>query len=171
LPGYFQTLRIPLLKGRDFTANDTEDKPRIAIINATMARLFWPNQDAVGKRFSQDKQHPNWITVVGVVGDVRQRGLATAAAPESFFPMPQENRNSMVIVARTANKPLDQLPAVSGAVHELDSNCRFFSRANSPRSCRSPQSEIASSRCCWAFSRPSRSCWRPWGSTASSPIR
>jgi putative ABC transport system permease protein len=126
LPGYFRTLRIPLLKGRDFSAQDTEDKPPIAIINATMAKLFWPDQDAVGKRFSQDKQKPKWITVVGVVGDVRQRDLAQPPAPEAFFPVSQRSRNSIVIVVRTAGRPLDQLNAVTGAVHELDRQLPVF---------------------------------------------
>ena len=126
LPGYFQTLGVPLLKGRDFTAQDTEDMPPIAIINETMAKLFWPDQDAIGKRFSQDKQNPKWITVVGVVGDVHQRGLAQPPAPEAFFPVSQRSRNSMVIVVRTAGRPLDQLNAVTGAVHELDSQLPVF---------------------------------------------
>ena len=125
-PGYFQTLRIPLLSGRDFDPHDTEDKPPIAIINATMAKLFWPGQDAVGKRFSQDKQQPKWIRVVGVVGDVHQRGLAQPPAPEAFFPAYQRSRNSMVIVVRTDGKPSNQLNAVTGAVHELDSQMPVF---------------------------------------------
>jgi predicted permease len=126
MPGYFQTLHVPFLKGRDFTAQDAEGKQRVAIINAAMAKLFWPNRDAVGKRFSQDKDHPKWITVIGVVGDVRQFGLAQAAAPEAFFPISEGSPNGMVIVARTAGRPMDQLAAVTGAVHELDSQLPVF---------------------------------------------
>ncbi len=126
MPGYFHTLRIPLLRGRDFTAQDTEDKPQVAVINETMAHLFWPNQDAVGKRFSKDKDKPKWITVVGVVGDVREYGLDQATAPEAYFPQSQDNHNYMAIVVRTATKPLSQLLAVTGAVHDLDSQLPVY---------------------------------------------
>jgi putative ABC transport system permease protein len=120
MPGYFHTLFISLLRGRDFTAQDTEDKPQVAIINETMAHLFWPNQDAVGKRFSKDNVRPKWITVVGVVGDVREYGLDRPTAPEAYFPQSQDNHTYMSIVVRTAAKPLSQLSAVTGAVHDLD---------------------------------------------------
>ena len=125
MPGYFHTLRIPLLRGRDFTAQDTEDQPKVAIINETMAHLFWPNQDAVGKRFSKDKDKPKWITVVSVVGDVREYGLDRATAPEAYLAQSQDNHNYMAIVVRTA-KPLSQLSAVTSAVHGLDSQLPVY---------------------------------------------
>src|SRR5437016_5086114 len=102
MPQYFSTLRIPLLRGRDFTLQDTRDKPQIAIINETMARLFWPKQDPVGKRFSQEKDKPKWITVVGVVGDVREYGLDQPTAPEAYFPQSQDSRPYMTLVIRTS---------------------------------------------------------------------
>jgi putative ABC transport system permease protein len=126
MPGYFQTLRIPLLRGRDFIAQDAEDKPPVAAINETMANLFWPKQDPVGKRFSQDKDKPKWITVVGVVGDVREYGLDQPTAPEAYFPQSQESRTYVTIVVRTATKPLSQLSAVTQAVHELDGQLPVF---------------------------------------------
>ena len=126
MPGYFQTLRIPLLRGRDFTAQDTEDKPQVAIINASMARFFWPNQDPLGKRFSQDKDKPKWITVVGVVGDVREYGLDEPTAPEAYFPQSQNNRTYTTMVVRTATPPLTELSAVAQAVHDLDSQLPVF---------------------------------------------
>ncbi len=126
MPGYFHTLRIPVLRGRDFTAQDSEDKPPVAIINETMAHMFWPNQDAVGKRFSQDKDKPKWITVVGVVGDVREYGLDHPTAPEAYFPQSQHNSTYMAIVVRTATEPLGQLSAVRGAVHDLDSQLPVY---------------------------------------------
>jgi hypothetical protein len=65
-PGYFQTLGIPLLRGRDFRAQDERDGPKkVAIINEIMARRYWPGQDVVGKYLDPD------VTVVGVVGDAR----------------------------------------------------------------------------------------------------
>jgi len=126
MPSYFHTLSIPLLGGRDFSSQDSEDKPPVAIINETMAHLFWPNQDTVGKRFSQDKDKPKWITVVGVVGDVREYGLDRATTPEAYFPQSQRSSTYMAIVVRTATQPLSQLSAVTGAVHDLDSQLPVY---------------------------------------------
>jgi putative ABC transport system permease protein len=121
MPGYFHTARIPLLQGRDFTAHDEPDAPQVAIINRKMADRFWPNQDAIGKRFSQDKDHPKWITVVGVVGDVREYGLDVPAAPEAYFSEYQVQNSSMFVFLRARSHPLGQLAAVRAALHELDS--------------------------------------------------
>ena len=121
MPGYFRTARIPLLRGRDFTAHDNnQDAPKVAIINRTMADKFWPHQDPIGKRFSQDKDHPKWITVVGVVGDVLQYGLDQAAAPEAYFPEFQSQYSDMYVLLRAGANPLGQLPALRATVRELD---------------------------------------------------
>ncbi|MGH9431442.1 MAG: ABC transporter permease [Terriglobia bacterium] len=119
-PRYFLTLRIPVLKGRDFTLQDVEKSPKVAIINQTMARRFWPNQDAVGKRFSQGYEHPDWITVVGVVGDVREFGLNHPPIPEAYYPEYQNGDSRMALVIRSATTPLSQISAVRGAIHGLD---------------------------------------------------
>ena len=123
MPGYFHTARIPLLRGRDFSAHDNnQDAPRVAIINRTMAEKFWPHRDPIGKHFAHNDPHPKWITVVGVVGDVLQYGLdQTAAAPEAYFPEYQDQNSYLAVLVRTSGKPLDELPAVRRAVHELDS--------------------------------------------------
>ena len=123
MPGYFHTARIPLLRGRDFTAHDNnQDAPKVAIINRTMADKFWPHQDPIGKHFAPNDPKPKWITVVGVVGDVLQYGLdQTATAPEAYFPEYQGQDSYLAVLVRTSGRPLDQLPAVRRAVHELDS--------------------------------------------------
>jgi len=123
MPAYFHTARIPLLRGRDFTPRDNnEGAPKVAIINRTMADKFWPNQDPIGKHFAHNEEHPKWIAVVGVVGDVLQYGLdQTATAPEAYFPEYQGQTSRMTALIRTSGKPLDELPAVRDAVHELDS--------------------------------------------------
>jgi len=122
MPGYFHTARIPLVKGRDFTAHDSQDVPRVAIINRTMADRFWPSLDPIGKHFAPNEGHPRWITVVGVVGDVLQYGLdQTATAPEAYFPEYQSQDSNMIALLRTAASPLGQLPALRGALRDLDS--------------------------------------------------
>ncbi len=128
MPDYFATLRIPLLKGRDFTPHDSLDLPEVAIINQTMANRFWPKEDPIGKHFSHDYQHPKWITVVGVVGDVREYGLdQDQAAPEAYFPEFQDPNSGLTMVVRTLTPPLSQLSAVNPAIHELDSQLPVYS--------------------------------------------
>jgi putative ABC transport system permease protein len=122
MPGYFHTARIPLLRGRDFTAHDDQAAPKVAVINRTMADKFWPNQDPLGKHFAHNEEHPKWITVVGVVGDVLQYGLdQTKTAPEAYFPEYQGQSSSMSVLVRASGNPLDQLAALRAAVRELDS--------------------------------------------------
>ena len=125
-PDFFRTLHIPLLKGRDFTLADAQKSELVAIINETMARHFWPNQNAVGKRFSQGYEHPKWITVVGVAGDVREFGLERPPIPEVYFPEYQSTRPGMALVLRTATPPLNQVTAVRGALRSLDKDLPVY---------------------------------------------
>jgi putative ABC transport system permease protein len=120
MPGYFRTLHIPLLRGHDFTLEDGLHSPRVAIINESMAHLFWPNQNPLGKRFSQGSQRPKWITVVGVVGDVHESDLAEAATPEAYFPETQTADPWLAVVLRTSTPPLTEAGALRHAVHSLD---------------------------------------------------
>jgi putative ABC transport system permease protein len=134
-PGFFHTLHIPLLQGRDFTLADTKGSTRVAIINRTMARRFWPNQDPVGKRFSLHSPshgygHANWMTVVGVVGDVREFGLERPPIPEAYFLEYQAAVPALALVVRTATPPLSQVTAVRGAVRTLDKNLPVYAVRN-----------------------------------------
>lgn len=121
MPGYFRTLHIPLLRGRDFSAHDGPKSTKVAIINQRMARLFWPHQNPVGKRFTQNYQKPDWITVVGVAGDVREYGLSEPAVPEAYFPELQSADSFQNLVVRTSTPPLSEAPALRSAVRSLDS--------------------------------------------------
>jgi putative ABC transport system permease protein len=125
-PEYFHTMRIPMLAGRDFTDHDVKGQPQIAIINQTMAHRFWPDQDAVGKRFSQGYEHIKWITVVGVAGDVREFGMNEPAIPEAYFPAYQNATNYMSVVVRSSIPPLSQIGAVRSAVRHIDPQLPIF---------------------------------------------
>jgi len=119
-PNYFHTMRIPLLSGRDVADTDTPEMPQVAVINETMARRFWPRQSAVGKRFKHNDPDDKWITVIGVVGDVREFGLAVPAIPEAYYPESQSTHSWMILAVRTANDPQAQVPAIRHALHDLD---------------------------------------------------
>ncbi|MGH9660518.1 MAG: ABC transporter permease, partial [Bryobacteraceae bacterium] len=120
-PGFFAAMRVPLLRGRDFDARDHFDAPRVAIINDTFARRFWPGEDPVGQRFTFGNPGPNtrWITVAGVAGDMRRQGLEKTARVETFLPHAQNPGPSMTLVVRGPDTArLASL--VRGEIHALD---------------------------------------------------
>ena len=119
-PGYFETIAIPVKRGRGFTASDNEDRPLVVAINESMARKFWGSADPIGQRacFSEDK----WRTIVGIVGDVHHQGLDTKAAPEMYIPYAQAPNVEArpTIVLRTSMEPLNIAVALRQAVAEVD---------------------------------------------------
>ncbi|HEV7890855.1 MAG TPA: ABC transporter permease [Pyrinomonadaceae bacterium] len=123
--GYFKTMRIPLLKGRFFNDEDGAESPRVAVINETMARRFFPGEDPLGKRFKYggvDSRSP-FMTVVGVVGDVRQRGPDRPPLAQYFVPLTQEPAPDASMVVRTAAAdPLSLAAAVRSELHAVDKN-------------------------------------------------
>jgi putative ABC transport system permease protein len=124
-PGYFETLRIPLIRGRLLDDRDGPDAPFVAAINETMARKFWPNEDAVGKRLGFDLGggRSRRIEIVGIVGDVRQMGLNAPPKEEMYFPYWQAEGNYMMpraLAIRTTGSPMNLLSAVRQAVWSVD---------------------------------------------------
>src|SRR5207253_6051450 len=91
-PGYFGSLRIPLVEGRLLSSQDTIQGLPVAVINRAMAKRYWSNEDPVGQRFRlQASGTPlPWLTVVGIVGDIHQGGLDTAPSPEFYTPFTQD---------------------------------------------------------------------------------
>jgi putative ABC transport system permease protein len=136
---YFRTMQIPLRKGRFFNSSDARvalplvrwfeqqpfperyNEPQAApavIINETMARLYWPNEDPIGKRM-RIVWSP-WITIVGVVGDVHHTGLNTPANPEMYLSQLQEPQDAMAVLARTTGDPLQLAAAAREQVKAMD---------------------------------------------------
>jgi putative ABC transport system permease protein len=118
-PGYFHALAIPLLRGRDVATTDTADAPRVALVNAEMARLFWPGEDAVGKRFQMGSTR---FEIVGVVANVRTtyRGQFRAAVPEFYLPFAQSPVATMGVVLTAAGEPPSLISAIRGEAAQLD---------------------------------------------------
>ncbi|MEP6769333.1 MAG: ABC transporter permease [Acidobacteriota bacterium] len=88
-PDYFATLRIPFVVGRAFTDRDDAQAPKVVLVNQAMARLHWPGESPIGRRVQLYGDEPMWREVVGIVGDVRLRGLEEAANPTLYVPLPQ----------------------------------------------------------------------------------
>ena len=117
-PGYFATMGIPLLRGRDFTASDTNDSPFVAIVSESLARQSFGDGDAVGRQIRCGLDSDKWMTVVGVVGDVRQDSPADKPGPTLYMPMTQHlaYANQIHIVLRTKVKPLTLVSGVRQVV-------------------------------------------------------
>ena len=112
-PGYFVTMGIPLVSGREFSSRDQYDSPFVAIVSQALARQSFPNEDPIGRRLQCSLDAPSqWMTIVGVVGDVRQQSPASAPAPELYMPLKQHPyfANEVQVVLRT-NVPPDSLIA------------------------------------------------------------
>jgi len=120
---YFETLRIPLIRGRLFDASDRVGGPDVALISQSVAQRYWKGKDAVGGRITfGDPAEPDvrWMTVVGVVGDVLHERLNGEAYPQIYIPFEQSPERSMVVVARTTGDPMAVVPAVRRAIEGLD---------------------------------------------------
>ncbi len=120
-PGYFATMRIPLLRGRDFTTRDDARAPRVTVINETMARRFWSGEDPVGKVIRFGGQEP--FTIVGVVKDVEQGKWGSVADNEFYFTQPQnpeDIQSYITVVARTTGNPLALAESVRSSIWTLD---------------------------------------------------
>jgi putative ABC transport system permease protein len=122
-PGYFKTMSIPLLDGRVFTDGDKSDSPPVVIISETMARRFWPNEDPLGKRIKVGRSTSSrpWLTVIGVVKDVRQYELVIEPKPQMYVPYQQaEFFEPRALVVRANFDPLSLTGTVRQTVWEID---------------------------------------------------
>jgi putative ABC transport system permease protein len=127
VPGYFHTMRIPLLAGRDISEQDKAGALPVAVINEAAARRYWGTTDAIGKRFRQDPQSP-WVTIAGLIRDVRQSGLGTNSSPEVFFPYWQDATytqmkgpfTSLTLVARVNGDPMAYVDPIRREIRSID---------------------------------------------------
>jgi len=117
-PAYFRALDIPLLRGRLFTDGDDDKAPRVAIVNDAAARGRWGTEDPIGKRFSFDNG-TTWITVVGVVGNVKQYGLDKEATQEIYGPIAQTPFGSFLLV-KAKGAPLQEARLMRDVLHKFD---------------------------------------------------
>jgi putative ABC transport system permease protein len=126
---YFQTLGIPLLKGRVFKESDGRDAPQVVLVNETMARRYWPDRDPLGERINVGGDRPLTFEVVGVVGDVRRYGLEREPRPEFYRPYSQNPHGSLIFVVRTAGDPAALLPSLKARIWEINRSQPFYSVA------------------------------------------
>lgn len=122
--GYASTLGIPLIRGRSFTETDNETSPPVAIINNMLARQYFPNDDALGKRLMfghpSAATPPKWLTIVGVFGDTKLYGLANAARLEVYVPFPQSPTRDMTLAVKSGVDPSALTSALRGEIASID---------------------------------------------------
>jgi putative ABC transport system permease protein len=121
-PGYFQTMGIPLLYGRDFTDADAKGAQLVTIIDERLAHKYWPNEIPLGKRvrFGPPEDNEPWHTVIGVVRAVRHQRMQEDTAESVYLPYLQIPINGMAVVVRTSSDPTNLVPAFRSAVAGLD---------------------------------------------------
>jgi putative ABC transport system permease protein len=120
LPNYFSAMGIPMKQGREFNERDTGAE-KVVIINESMARRFWPDGDAIGKRIKVGPpQNEPWLTIVGVAGDVRNIGLEVDARLATYEPHVQRPWSSMNLAIRTETDPLSLSAAAHGKLREME---------------------------------------------------
>jgi putative ABC transport system permease protein len=119
-PGYFETMGIPILAGRDFRASDTREASPVVMVNQTFARQQWSHADPIGKRIRIGRGDGEWMTVIGLVGDIRHLGPGTPPRPEFYQPHSQRSFPFIAVVVRTAGPPHGIVPAIRGALTSLD---------------------------------------------------
>jgi putative ABC transport system permease protein len=125
-PGFFPTLEVPLIKGRNFTEQDGTTGAQVVIVDEEMVKRYWPNVDPIGKRVTfNDPQRDsviNWMTVVGVVGHTKHEGLDAENRVQLYHPYHRYGfiGNGMSFAVRTVGDPNRAVPAVRSALHAID---------------------------------------------------
>jgi predicted lysophospholipase L1 biosynthesis ABC-type transport system permease subunit len=119
-PSWFKTMSVPLQAGREFSEADNAEAPKVLIVNQALARRYWPNENPIGKHIVVGRQAPS--EVVGVVADVKNRGLALDAQPQIYMPFPQLPWGNMNLLLRTAADPHTMVSAVRAQIFALDSD-------------------------------------------------
>jgi predicted permease len=125
-PGFFETLSIPLKEGRDIAPTDTRESTPVAIVSEAFVRQAWPGSSGLGRRFTSDVYRNVTFTIVGVVGDIRVRGLERRSEPQVYFASRQTPDNAFIVyppkelVVRALVPPASLLPAIRQIVQRAD---------------------------------------------------
>ena len=129
VPGYFDTIGIPIVRGRQFTAADSGGAPRVAVINQTFADRYWPGEDAIGKTLwvgCDQKSGRVEAQVVGVARDAKYESLDEAPRPFLYTPLAQDWVGYMAMIVETSGNPADFTAPLRGILHDVDPSLRVY---------------------------------------------
>ena len=124
-PNYFQTMQIPIVKGRDFTLQDTKSSQRAVIVSEAFVERYWPHQEGLGKQLNSDLTH-EWFTVIGVARNSKVNGLNEKPMPFLYLPLYQVYRPDMIVNVRVAGDALAFSKTVEKSIHELNGDLGVF---------------------------------------------
>jgi len=130
-PDYFGVMRIPLIRGRALDERDLNPMPSTVVVNQTLARKLWPDEDATGKRLRLKSEAP-WLTVVGIVSDIKNEGSRKGTKPELYFLYTEKSfglwtdLRSMTLVVRTTSQPEQLVSAIRGELNSLDPDLPIY---------------------------------------------
>lgn len=122
-PDYFETIGLPVLRGREFRREDQVTAPRVVMVNETMAQRYWPGREAVGGRM---RIRSEWLEVVGVVRDAKYVSIGEKATPYFYLPMTQEYVSSAVLHVRTNGRPEARVEEIRNVFRQLNPNLPVF---------------------------------------------
>jgi predicted permease len=125
-PNFFETMEMPLLRGRQFSDRDNVPEPKVAIINEAAGRKFFPDEDPLGRRFGQSPETSGEIEIVGVVRDAKYNALREPAPPTMYVPYKHYPVGNMAFVIRTTGDPSNAMPAIREAARAVDPNVPFM---------------------------------------------
>jgi putative ABC transport system permease protein len=125
-PRYFDTMRMPLVRGRDFSATDAAEAPLVAIVNQTLARRLWPGADPIGKRVRVANPNEPWREVIGVVADVKFASLTESPRGAYYVPLRQRAASPLSLVVRTAGDSRAALSSIADIARNLDRDLPLF---------------------------------------------
>jgi len=133
-PGYLEAMRLVLLRGRGFVESDNKTAPAVALVNETMAKKFWPNENAIGKRFKKDDTTGPFIQVVGIVRDGKYQFIAEKPLPYFYVPISQNYTSWRTLVVRSSTLPESIISAVRQQEHDLAPDVPVFGVATMQQS-------------------------------------
>ena len=125
-PDWFRTMGIPMVAGRDFTAQDKADAPGVVVVNEAMARRFWPERNPVGQRFEVGEKQRRAVEIIGVARNSKHRMPDEEARPVMYIPLSQQYEGQMILNLRSAVEPLGQVAAVRSVARQIDPNLPLF---------------------------------------------
>jgi putative ABC transport system permease protein len=128
-PGYFDALRIPLLRGRAFGAQDTERSPLVAVVDQAFAARYFPNEDPIGRGIDIGNGTDGYCQIVGIIGDVRHDALDASPRPTMYVPFKQDTFGQMAFMVRTKDDPSKLTSVVRQSLRELDGGLPAFAIA------------------------------------------
>ncbi len=120
--GYFETMGVPIVRGRGFLASDTADAPRVAVVNEQFAKHYWPGADAVGKRIRLEKRGGAPVEIIGVAETIKYRSPSEKPIDFVYLPLAQHPVPRMVLLTRSSGDPLQWVQPVKEVVRALDPN-------------------------------------------------